>query len=141
MISASGGLITRGLGRPATQGLITMHFTTFIPLHEAPTTTTSCSGGGHVPVPLSRAVQSYTSNRATRGYSVPLHTTNTATHYTPQSKPGAPARLITVKSTFGDVTTTKEYLAAKHIDVKVTVKGFFTQLRESIKLIIEGLFK
>ena len=135
MISVSGGLITRGLGRPATQGLNTMHFTTFIPLHE------SYGGGGHVPVPLSRAVQSYTSNRATRGYSVPLRTTNTATHYTPQNKPGAPARLIVVKSTFGDVTTTKEYLAAKHIDVKVTVKGFFTQLRESIKLIIEGLFK
>ena len=140
MINASGGLITRGLGRPAVHGLITMHFTTFIPLHEAPANI-SYGGGGHVPVPLSRAVQSYTSNRATRGYSVPLHTTNTATHYTPQNKPGAPARLIVVKSTFGDVTTTKEYLAAKHIDVKVTVKGFFTQLRESIKLIIEGLFK
>lgn len=140
LATQTNGLITGGLGLPANSGLITMAFTLFVKSDYVPPKppVTSGGGGGHVPV---------RQGRAARGHAVQMrHTpvaparTGIAHPYTPAQRSGAPLRIITVKTSFGDVFTTKEYVADKKIVVKVKVNQLFVQLRETINIVAEGLF-
>lgn len=124
---------------PATRGLITMHYTLFVnPAVEPPHPPQfTGGGGGHVPVGYGRG---YTGGRMggavnMRGGNVPFN------YLTPGQRAGAPQKLVTVRVSFGDKDTTKEYLTPKE-KAKVSVKltGLFKAAKEAIKVVAEGLF-
>ena len=121
---------------PAADGLITMKFHVFGEKPPAPTG----GGGGHVP--MSYRVSTQTRGRAVQMRNAPMPSSRSVAMPSTAlpARTGAPLRIIRVKASFGDKDISKEYVADKKIVVKVKVNQLFTQLRETIKVIAEGLF-
>jgi hypothetical protein len=136
------GLITKGLGLPATAGFVTMHFSLFVRQYNPPGPVdfpTTGAGGGHVPV-----------GRGLRGHSVqmrnvPINTsprtrTTVPQYYRPNNQ--QPQSVVSVTVKFGGKTFTKDYITPKkRADIIVKVIGLFTKVQNKIKVVSEALFK
>lgn len=122
---------------PATRGLITMHYTLFVnPRIDPPQPPQTYGGGGHVPVGYGRG---YTGGRM--GGAVNLRGGNVPFNFTPAQRAGEPQKIVTVRVSFGDKDTVKEYMTPKSRK-KITVKltGLFKAAKDAIKVVAEGLF-
>jgi hypothetical protein len=137
------GLITKGLGLPATAGFITMHFSLFVRPYVPPVVPpvyTGGGGGGHVPV-----------GGGLRGHAVQMrnvpfagnrtHTYKPTPYLTP-AKTGVPHSVIVVKVKFGGKEITREYITPeKRAKMAVKVIGLLTKLQEQMNVIAKGLFE
>lgn len=138
------GLITKGLGLPATAGFITMHFSLFVRSYTEPPKppiSFGGGGGGHVPVSFGR-----TRGNAVSMRNVPFQGNRThnykPTPYLTPSKTGVPHSIITVKVKFGGKEITKEYITPEHrAKMAVKVIGLLTKLQERMNVIADGLFQ
>lgn len=136
------GLITKGLGLPATAGFVTMYFSLFVKPYippEPPKPSFGGGGGGHVPV-----------GKGLRGHAVqmrnvPFQTNRTHTYkptpYLTPAKTGVPHSVIVVKVKFGGKEVTKEYITpTSRAKIAVKVIGLFTKIQKTMKVVAEGLF-
>ncbi len=139
LANLTSGLITKGLGLPATRGLVTMHYHLFIDatIPEPPKPEPlGGGGGGHVPVGYGRG---YTGGRM--GGAVNMRGNVPFNYLTPARNGGEAQRIVTVRVKMGDVETTKEYMTPKaKRKIKVTLTGLFKSARDAIKVVTEGLF-
>ena len=138
LANLTSGLITKGLGLPATRGLITMHYHLFINATTPPPQppVTGGGGGGHVPVGYGRG---YTGGKM--GGAVNMRGNVPFNYLTPARQGGELQRFVKVRVEMGGVTTTKEYMTPKEKrKIKVTLTGLFKSARDAIKIVTEGLF-
>lgn len=137
------GLITKGLGLPASKGIITMFFTLFLtPGVTPPIPVNHGGGGGHVPVSTASNFSYNNRGRSVQMRNVPIQsrTVTNVPYY--MQRNGERGKLITIKVTLAGEEVKKEYMAMDKDKIKVMVDGLFTQLvDESIKVIAVRLFE
>jgi hypothetical protein len=112
-----GGIITGGLGLPACQGMITMHFHLFTLRVEPPP---SGGGGGGGPYPPS---------------------TSTGTFYTPQSRSYQHTKYVTVHIDFKNGKKWKQQyiVGTLRADIIIKVSGWINTMQSKVRVGVDNI--